>query len=717
MVLVLLAVGLAIGFAAARRAPAQAVRRRAGVAILVALALVPVAVDRRAGALRARPRRLDLPRLDGADRPRRQDAANDPGRLTAVGSVRARYWDEAIQIFEARPLAGVGAGGYATARPRYRDDALDVAPRPRLRGADARRPRPARPGRQPRAAWPPGWWPLRTGHRAAPRRRPRPATAPERIGLLTLVAVVVVFGVHSLVDWTWFVPGNAVDRAAVRRLAGRARSVAEAPGAATRLRDRLREGVRDRRRAAAAGGCRRGRVAAAWATWQPLRSVRTGNDALAASRRGELDEARGMASRRGDRNPLSIEPLFDLAPVEIAAGRKDAARAAFEDAVQLQPASPRPWLRLAEFELGVADDAPGRPRGGARRAVPRPALVRRDSRSSSTRAGAPRPRADRNSVTPGVCNGDDASMPRRTARLRAASRFCPPAAQRRADPGVDVPGRQPAGLRRAAAAPRARSTRCRRWASTASASRSSGGSSRPPPTAAPSRDFDAADPDAYPRARGTATTRSSGCRRDAGSAVNFNLTAPAPNWATGKPGAPDIDETFDPNADEFGLFVRALGTPLQRRATSRAEGRHRAAARRLLVDLERAQPGRLADAAVGRRPARTRGGSSRPRRRSTATSSTAPGPRCRRPVTASDTILIGETAPKGRSDRGETRVDRRRCASSASSTASTTTCSSCRARRPTAARLPGRRRRRRQVRRAAPRAVPGRPATRTTPTS
>ena len=33
---------------------------------------------------------------------------------------------------------------------------------------------------------------------------------PERIGLLTMATVVVVFAVHSLIDWTWFVPGNAV---------------------------------------------------------------------------------------------------------------------------------------------------------------------------------------------------------------------------------------------------------------------------------------------------------------------------------------------------------------------------------------------------------------------------------------------------------------------------------------------------------------------------
>ena len=34
--------------------------------------------------------------------------------------------------------------------------------------------------------------------------------AQERAGLLTLLCVVVAFGVHSTIDWTWFVPGTAL---------------------------------------------------------------------------------------------------------------------------------------------------------------------------------------------------------------------------------------------------------------------------------------------------------------------------------------------------------------------------------------------------------------------------------------------------------------------------------------------------------------------------
>lgn len=71
--------------------------------------------------------------------------------------------------------------------------------------------------------------------------------------------------------------------------------------------------------------------------------------------------------------------------------------------------------------------------------------------------------------------------------------------------------------------------------------------------------FDASDPHAY----GSGFDRYDQIVKLAAErhiAVNFNVTSPAPNWATGTPaGRPDLDETFDPSAPEFGLFMTALG--------------------------------------------------------------------------------------------------------------------------------------------------------------
>ena len=49
---------------------------------------------------------------------------NTPGRLTAIASVRAQYWDEALKVFKAHPALGAGADGYDVARLRYRTGPL-----------------------------------------------------------------------------------------------------------------------------------------------------------------------------------------------------------------------------------------------------------------------------------------------------------------------------------------------------------------------------------------------------------------------------------------------------------------------------------------------------------------------------------------------------------------------------------------------------------------
>src|SRR5207245_9144407 len=149
------------------------------------------------------------------------------GRLRAIASVRARYWNEALKVFKAHPLLGSGAEGYATARLRYRTETLEVR---HAHGyivqtlADlglvgllltlallwswcAACGRCTHPFNREWTPWRTfaAW---RSGARPGWRRAALPYT-PERIGLLSMLALVVVFGIHSLVDWTWYVPGDA----------------------------------------------------------------------------------------------------------------------------------------------------------------------------------------------------------------------------------------------------------------------------------------------------------------------------------------------------------------------------------------------------------------------------------------------------------------------------------------------------------------------------
>jgi cytochrome c-type biogenesis protein CcmH/NrfG len=374
MVIVLLLAGLAIGFWAASRAPSERTRRRAGATILGALALVPVlaivalALSSKGlgGSISSGWRAL----TDPHDQTR---VLNDPSRLTSVGSVRARYWDESYKIWRAHKPTGVGAGGYATARLRFRADRLAVqhahgyvvqtAADLGLLGLFAsgmllvawalaagrtlgwRLPRPAALGRLPARA-PPG------------ARAPHDGFGPEHVAMATLIAVVLIFGVHSFIDWTWFVPGTAVIALlAAGWVAGRG-PLSERPGDPRDLPRSVRAGARTPFRGATACFALAVGLLAAWTAWQPLRSAHSGTAALAAAVKGpaHLDEARSLALAARDRNPLSIDPLVDLAFVQTAAKDTAGARQSFEQAVRLQPSNPAAWEYLARFVLDQQND-------------------------------------------------------------------------------------------------------------------------------------------------------------------------------------------------------------------------------------------------------------------------------------------------------------------------------------------------------------------------
>lgn len=365
---ILTLVGLAVGFVAAAAQPRPRTRRRIGTALVAGLALVPVGL-----AIAGQGGRQNLPdsissRFKQLTDPNAGAPSNRADRLTAAGSVRARYWDEALRIFGDNPLRGVGAGGYATVRKRYRraDPAVRTAHGYVVQTAADLGVLGLAVSLALLAVW------LATAAAATGlRRRARVRSfAPERVGLLTLVAVVLVFGVHSLVDWTWFVPANAaVALLAAGWVAGRGPLGAAPPRRAHgRLGERLRAGVRERGRAVAAAAVVLVAVVAVWTVWQPQRADSLGQEALVALEADDVDAARAHANAAHARNPLAVEPLFKLAQVEEQAGnRQIQARAALQEAVRLQPANPEPWIQLAAFELRAGD--PRAAETASRRAV------------------------------------------------------------------------------------------------------------------------------------------------------------------------------------------------------------------------------------------------------------------------------------------------------------------------------------------------------------
>jgi len=292
--------------------------------------------------------------------PNAQTPANTPDRLTATSSVRARYWREAFKVHADSPWIGVGAGGYATARFRFRKDTLNVRHAHGyvvqtladfgLAGAAVSLALLAA-------------FLAAAGRTVALRAGSRLAYTPERIGLLTLLAIVVTFGVHSLVDWTWFVPGNVVPALLCAGwLAGRGPLVARPPRPTAAMAEEQPTMVDARPRPARsqalpvfgiAGAVAVAALAtaAAWTTWQPERAVNATDDALAAVEVNRFADARTFARDARDDDPLSLNPLFTSAAVEEAAGNITGARQLHEEAVRDAPSSPEPWLQLAQFEL------------------------------------------------------------------------------------------------------------------------------------------------------------------------------------------------------------------------------------------------------------------------------------------------------------------------------------------------------------------------------
>lgn len=339
VLLALLGVGLAVGFRADRRRLGQVARERIGIALILVVVLAPVggllALHASAGGISGQWHRL-------TDINSRQPP-NAPSRLTALGSVRARYFDEAVKVSRPHTWRGVGAGGFATARQRISRDqflvrhahsyffqtladlgviglAVNAVLLALWAGAALRTLKLRRPGR------------LRAD--------------PERAGLLTLAAIVLVFGVHSLIDWTWFVPGTAVPALLCAGwLAGRG----PLGGAPAR-----RVWSWDPFRLAGAFALLATTLVAAWTVLQPLRAQHSVNAALAAAADGHPAVALAAARRAVREDALSADPLFALGLAQTVSGHPAAARAAYQRAVALQPANPATWRRLGSYELTSA---------------------------------------------------------------------------------------------------------------------------------------------------------------------------------------------------------------------------------------------------------------------------------------------------------------------------------------------------------------------------
>jgi hypothetical protein len=361
MLALLMLVGAAVEAGSARRVPTARVRRRVGIAAVAVACVVPLAAftsvafsDRGLGD-----------RISELTSETKVAPQQGGGRVFAASSSRGKYWREAWRVFKARPVEGVGAGSFAVARLKYRNDtsvtrhahgwfaqiladfgliglaltlllfltwavaalsATGLLPRRLLRAA---------------------------GEEPVPLRRDWDA---HRIALVTVLLVPFVFGVQSLLDWTWFIPAPAVMALiAAGYVAGRGplgsedeEQAANPTGAVFTRRPtwgRILAGV-----AAVATA-----ALIAWAAWQPEASDKATNDALALADQKKYDAALERTKDAEDINPLTPDPLLVRAAIDTQANRVRPAEHALQQAVISFPGDPQTWYRLAAFQLGTLD--------------------------------------------------------------------------------------------------------------------------------------------------------------------------------------------------------------------------------------------------------------------------------------------------------------------------------------------------------------------------
>jgi O-Antigen ligase len=350
----LLIAGIAVGFLGATRPPGAAARARASRALIAALLAVPaVAILMLANA----PGGIDgqvSKAWTQATNPDARTPPNDPSRFTATSSVRSRYWREAAHVHAASPWLGSGADAYGTLRLRYRTNLITV------RHAHSY-------VMQTLADL--GWVGLGVSLLAAgawlvatiralglrPRDRGLPWDA-ERVALAAMSVVVVIFGIHSAIDWTWFVPANAVAALLCTGFVAARGPLRERLGLGPPPAERVQRVWRRAPLAVAAAAIA---LVTCWGALQPVRASHAEAEAFTRLDEGQLPAAISIAQIAHERDPLAVEPLFDIASMQQAAGDNEAAGRALNDAVALEPATAETWRRLGDFRLNVLHDAKG----------------------------------------------------------------------------------------------------------------------------------------------------------------------------------------------------------------------------------------------------------------------------------------------------------------------------------------------------------------------
>jgi hypothetical protein len=248
----------------------------------------------------------------------------DPGRLASLGSNnRWQWWNEAVDVWQADPVSGAGAGTFELARRRYRENALPVT----------------QPHDVPLQALADGGLvglALFLGAVAAGIvvvvGALRGLRGEERAAAAALAVLPAVWLVHGLADYDLdFVAVSAPPLFALGVLAGAGR-----PGVVAR---------RPFWALAAVAGA----LACIAVLVAPPLATRAVDSSTRALERRDFAAALDDADRAGSLNPFSLESLFARARAQWLGGDQPAALASFREAVSRQPDNPESWEQLGLY--------------------------------------------------------------------------------------------------------------------------------------------------------------------------------------------------------------------------------------------------------------------------------------------------------------------------------------------------------------------------------
>jgi hypothetical protein len=281
-------------------------------------------------------------------------SAYNPSRLLSVNSQnRVVWWEEAAGAFSDRPLAGWGAGSFPVVHLLYRRNSLTV--------------------QQPHSV--PLQWLAETGIvgallaigaygllTAAGVGSVRRKAGAERLVASALLAGIAIYGVHSLYDWDWDIPGVTLPALVFIGVLAGADRRRSAPAALWSRADGAGPsappgpGARAATLLAVAGAL----VAVALSGVVPSVAAGRASAALVAASGASssaLERARSDAADATRLDPLSDAGLAASATISIESGHLGQARTYLRQAVKRDPYDVRAWHLLALVELGLGSTA------------------------------------------------------------------------------------------------------------------------------------------------------------------------------------------------------------------------------------------------------------------------------------------------------------------------------------------------------------------------